>query len=460
MASTYLTKVAPAAGNRTKGTISMWVKRGSLGSTEYLYTEYLNSTDHGVVYFSGANGLNIKSVNGNSAEMQLSTNRLFRDTNAWYHLVFAWDTSQGTAADRVKMYVNGVQETSFSTATYPSQSSNLKFGIGSPSGNNYNIYIGRKGSASDYFTGSMSHFHRVDNQQLTPSTFGSTDSTTGEWKINTSPSITYTGSSSHNFFILKDGNSVTDQSGEGNNLTVGGGTLTKTEDCPSNVFATLNSLGNLGTTSRTVDLGNTKFNTSTTAWGNILSTLAFSSGKFYAEFEFTTLQSSNGYGGMGITDASDQYDSNDNLVNNTAFSAGVRGDYRSGQSALVSAASVVSSNIGNFSNGDIIGLAADMDNKALYIHLNGTYYQVGGVTGVPTSGSSKTGALTIPATCVDCMFFVASYTSDAVITANFGNGYFGTTAVSSAGTNASGNGIFEYDVPTGYTALSTKGLNI
>ena len=69
------------------------------------------------------------------------------------------------------------------------------------------------------------------------SEFGSTDSTTGEWKINTSPSVTY---GTNGFFILKDGNSVTDQSGQGNNFTVGSGTLTKTEDCPSNVFATLN----------------------------------------------------------------------------------------------------------------------------------------------------------------------------------------------------------------------------
>ena len=190
----------------------------------------------------------------------------------------------------------------------------------------------------------------------------------------------------------------------------------------------------------------------------MLSTLAFSSGKFYAEFQFTTLQSSSGYGGMGITDATENYQSNDNLVNQSATSAGVRGDYRSGQSELVSATSVVSSNMGNFSNGDIIGLAADMDNKALYVHLNGTYYQVGGVTGVPTSGSSKTGALTIPATCVDCMFFAASYTSDAVITANFGNGYFGTTAITSAGSNGNGS-LFEYDVPSGYYALNTKNIN-
>jgi|TARA_Y100000052_G_scaffold26163_1_gene30680 hypothetical protein len=466
MASTYLTKVAPAAGNRTKGTISMWVKRGSLGSTEYLYTEYLNSTDHGVVYFSGANGLNIKSVNGNSAEMQLSTNRKFRDINGWYNLVFAWDTSQVTASDRVKMYVNGVQETSFSTATYPSQSSNLKFGIGSPSGNNYNIYIGRKGSASDYFTGSMSHFHRVDNQQLTPSTFGSTDSTTGEWKINTSPSITYTGSSSHNFFILKDGNSVTDQSGEGNNLTVGGGTLTKTEDCPSNVFATLNPLDQAQiNTKPTLASGNTQWTASGNSSSNcsIRGTIGNSSGKFY--FEAKLLEASNAGFGMHRINEGNWYDSTGYMGNN----GGLNGILFTGTDNIRSIVNGTNngSSLGTVSNNDIIGCAFDLDNKKFYFHKNGTYISIGGSVGDPTSGSTGTGAfgtlgnglnsstaLYVPAV------WNESYGTASSVAFNFGNGYFGTTAVSSAGTNASNIGIFEYDVPTGYTALSTKGLNL
>ena len=454
MASTYLTKVAPAAGNRTKGTISMWVKRGSLGSTEYLYTEYLNSTDHGVVYFSGANGLNIKSVNGNSAEMQLSTNRVFRDINAWYHLVFAWDTSQGTAADRVKMYVNGVQETSFSTATYPSQSSNLKFGIGSPGGNNYNIYIGRKGSASDYFTGSMSHFHRVDNQQLTPSTFGSTDSTTGEWKINTSPSITYTGSSSHNFFILKDGNSVTDQSGEGNNLTVGGGTLTKTEDCPSNVFATLNPLALNNNTSQNYgdfSEGNLKFvGNSATNNANGYSTIGFTKGKWYMETKIVGTQSH--YPNLGIVPLRtfQRLNSQSGQVGSDSDSFAYKADGNKENNG--------SSSYGDsFTTNDIIGIAVDLDNGAIYFSKNGTWQN----SGDPTSGASKTGAA-FGFTVLDEEYFFgfAVYQSSSGIECNFGNGYFGTTAVSSAGTNASNNGIFEYDVPSGYTALSTKGLNL
>ena len=77
---------------------------------------------------------------------------------------------------------------------------------------------------------------------LDASAFGETDATTGEWKIKTSPKFTY---GNNGFFILKDGNSVTDQSGNSNNFTVGGGTLTKTEDYPSNVFATWNPLAKL-----------------------------------------------------------------------------------------------------------------------------------------------------------------------------------------------------------------------
>ena len=85
----------------------------------------------------------------------------------------------------------------------------------------------------------MSHVHFIDGTAYDASAFGETDATTGEWKINTSPSVTY---GNNGFFILKDGNSVTDQSGNSNNFTVGGGTLTKTEDNPSNVFATWNPL--------------------------------------------------------------------------------------------------------------------------------------------------------------------------------------------------------------------------
>ena len=99
------------------------------------------------------------------------------------------------------------------------------------------------------------------------------------------------------------------------------------------------------------------------------------------------------------------------------------------------------------------------DNKAVYFHKNGTYLTISGTVGVPTSGATKTGAVTIPASVTTCGFGWGGYTDHAQGSWNFGNGYCGTAAITSEGTNASGIGKFEYDVPTGYTALSTKGLN-
>jgi hypothetical protein len=132
------------------------------------------------------------------------------------------------------MYINGVQETSFSTATYPDQNYDTYVNYSSRA----NV-IGRRDYYSDfYFDGSMSHINFIDGTAYDATAFGEYDAN-GVWKIKTSPSVTY---GTNGFFILKDGNSVTDQSDNSNNFTVGGGTLTNTEDNPSNVFATLNPL--------------------------------------------------------------------------------------------------------------------------------------------------------------------------------------------------------------------------
>ena len=123
-----------------------------------------------------------------------------------------------------------MQETSFSNDTYPSQNADMTFA------NGYTNYIGRYGAnTNSNFDGSMSYFYFVDGSVIDIAQFGSTDSTTGEWKINTSPTISSYGN--EGFLILKDGNTITDQSSNSNNFTVGAGTLTKTEDNPSNVFA-------------------------------------------------------------------------------------------------------------------------------------------------------------------------------------------------------------------------------
>jgi len=450
MANTYLQRTF-GSGNQQLWTWSGWVKRSKLGTDQQIFGRQIDGGNIGAIRFQSDDAIRVNNqISGTGVE--LYTTMKFRDTNGWYHLVVVFKGAESTASDRVDIYVNG-EEIDFTVI------SSSTAGNGSINGSG-DHFIGKRAPADNdrFLEAVLSHVHFIDGTAYDATAFGEYDAN-GVWKIKTSPSVTY---GTNGFFILKDGNSVTDQSGEGNNFTVGGGTLTNTEDNPSNVFATLNPLHIQGTTSRSITYGNTRFYTTTTAWGSALSTLGFSSGKFYVEAKILTLNSSTGYGSIAIQDINafgSSGNTNENLNGNNA-AAGLGLDYRSGQSNIQSGASTVSSNVGDFSNNDIIGMAIDMDNKALYIHKNGIYYQIGGVTGVPTSGASKTGAITIPASVETCAIGLGSYTSNADFCYNFGNGYFLSTAVASAGTNASGNGIFEYDVPTGFTALSTKGLNL
>ena len=236
MANTYLTRTPSSTTNRKTFTISTWFKRSAIsGSNQKIFEAGVDGSSYTDLRLKTTEALQFYSEAAGIGKINLVTNRLFRDVNGFYHVVIAVDTTQATASDRVKIYINGVQETSFSTATYPDQ--NLDTYVNYSSANNV---LGRRSAYSDfYFDGSMSHFHLIDGTAYDASAFGETDATTGEWEGKTSPSVTY---GTNGFFILKDGNGITDQSGEGNNFTLGGGTLTDLKDNPDNVFATMNPL--------------------------------------------------------------------------------------------------------------------------------------------------------------------------------------------------------------------------
>ena len=443
MASTYLAKTYSGSGNRQRQTISFWMKRYKTGAGQVIFSSYYTSSYYAYVLLGGDDRLQYYNHNNVNVE----TNRKLRDVNAWYHICITLDTTQATEADRVKIYINGVQETSLNTATYPAQNAEVKFG-------DNNLHeIGRHDGGS-YFDGALSHFHFVTNTAYQASSFGLTDATTGEWSINTAPSVTY---NTNSFFILKDGNSVTDQSGQGNNYSVGGGTLSDLEDCPSNVFNTMSNLNK----SSSVDVrrnANTTVGTSNSSSGTARSNWNIpTTGKWYFEYKMIPDNQGNTYPNSGIKYNAEKY-YNPNHGNSDAdiFVYGTYGSVllyvRNGTNITAGAPA---------SSGDIFGFAIDQDNGAIYVHENGTYMSQGGNVGVPTSGSSKTGAVfTYTAGNYPNMCLVGKEFGNSETQWNFGNGIFFTTPVSSAGSNASGNGIFEYDCPNGYTALSTKGLNL
>jgi hypothetical protein len=445
MASTYATRTFGTPTSAYKFTISFWVKRSKLGVSHIapITAGTYNSTNMGQFLFSGDDSLLCQTYNASgSVTMAQDTNMKFRDTNGWYHIVLGVDGTLGTAGDRQKLYVNGELITSLATDTNASQNSDLGWNQ-----NGIQCMIGNRATTSYYFDGSLSHVHFIDGTQYTASDFGETDATTGEWKIKTSPSVTY---GNNGFFILKDGNSVTDQSPNTNNFTVGGGTLTKTEDCPSNVFATLNPLCNGSKT--TLSNGNT------VATGNHvgdsgMSTVTLpvaSSGKYYWE--------------MKIAGSHGDYPKAGIFKDWEAIAQGTMNGASGGafqlDAYIQKGDGTLHSDDGNISitapaNDNIIMYALDAVNGKFYIGNNGTWYN----SGDPTSGSTGTGSV-LNLTSGNINMIATHEYNGSISNWNFGNGYFGTTAISSAGTNASNIGIFEYDVPTGYTALSTKGLNL
>ena len=438
MASTYLTRTNGTATNNKICTFSAWLKLASDSSYMRIFTAQSDVSGRDSLYLNSGE-LNFYQRNGTTSTVGISGNRLFRDVSAWYHLVVACDSTQATASDRIKIYLNGEQQTLDGTQipqnqTFAWNEDNL-IAIGADS----------DGSPSEYFDGSMSHIHFIDGTAYDATAFGQYDAN-GVWTIKTSPSVTY---GTNGFFILKDGNSVTDQSGNSNNFTVGGGTLTNTEDNPSNVFATWNRLIK---SPITLSGGNLQMGGGTLNWDSTVTTIVPQKGKWYAEIKVTSLVYDN-IGFVTIDSFTDGTGRFYEKSNNIAWLNNVS-TIRNYQGASSTTASVTGGSNSGFSrtSGDIVMLAFDMENGYGWFGKNGTWLN----SGDPASG---TNAFILSSDYANGTAIYAGYYS-AVIQANFGNGYFGTTPVTSAGTNASGNGIFEYDVPTGFTALSTKGLNL
>ena len=412
----YLTRTPSSAGNRKTFTISAWLKPNVPGSGAIsMFSAWSadNVAGHFVWRIKADGTIGWSRWSDDS----YSTRKLL-DTNAWYHCVIAVDTTQSTAADRVKLYVNNEQITSFSVGpNYPAQNTDLPVN----NTNSQTIGLNNYSSGGNDYKGYMSHFHLVDGTALTPSAFGSTDATTGEWKINTSPSVTY---GTCGFFMFKDDNSANDDSGQSNNFSLSG-TLPKSEDCPSNVFNTLNPLA-VGSSAPTFSMGNNRVTGTAGAYQFSCGTIAVPlTGKWYWEVKAND----------NVNGSSTEYLIGAVLESRLQSSSNFAEFAADGISQYGSVGSGIAQN-------DIIGVSVDRTAATLKIYKNNSL--------IVTKSS-------LPAELIFPMVTVyGSVSADA----NFGNGYFGGTAISSAGTNASNLGIFEYDViPSDATAICTKGLN-
>jgi len=431
----YITRTTGTATDRKKFTYSAWLKLANIEVYQRPIQNYLDSNNRGYILYHHNTDANPNTWFfydriSSQINFQATSVAKYRDTNGFYHLVVRADTTQSTQADRYRVYINN-EQIDLNISVNIGQNVDLGFNSSSA-----NLRIGGTESGSEPWKGIMSHVHFCDGQSYAPTEFGEYDAN-GVWKIKTSPSVTY---GNNGYWVFKDDASVTDRSGNGNNFTLSG-SITKTEDCPSNVFATLNPLdtnpygtevsysnGNLTTT---VGAGNN--------WTNrySFSTLAASQGKWYVECKVGNVGTANQFY-VGVIK------NRQTATINTSLGGIANGyGYYANSGNIINNGTDLSTSGASYTTGDIIGIALDLDNGTLDFYKNGTA-QGDQVTGLDTTA--------------DWQFSGNAY-QDATWNWNFGNGYFGTTAVSSAGTNASGNGIFEYDVPTGYTALCTKGLN-
>ena len=442
MASTTIQRTPSSSGSNTVFTMSMWIKRSGLGAAQCLWSN--GGSPQGQMSILAGDDLIVYD----GSTTVINTNRKFRDVSAWYHIVLTCDAG-ASGDDKVKLYVNGVLETSFATDNRSSFSD-----LNNVNQSGQEMSIGSNGASGQYFDGVMSHINLIDGTAYGADTFGSIDATTGEWKIKTSPSVTY---GTNGFFLKMEDSSNMDLDSSSNALTfTTNGTLTKSECCPSNVFATWNPLG--ATAISYKNGNNTIYNS--TNWQNSYSTLGMTKGKYYAEFK--TLNADKAVVGInpintpqstiiGISGTNNRWGYGDGARDGRVLT------YNGGAGTKSTGGSDSTYSSGSISANDILMVAVDMDNYIIWTGVNGTWHN--SATATEIQNGTTTNAMFTGFNSTSDTWFFAGTVENSTLEANFGNGYFGTTAISSEGTNASGIGKFEYDVPTGYTALSTKGLN-
>ena len=436
VASTDYLNISQSNGNRKTYTWSCWFKRSTLATFQLLW--HCNNAGHYSYFgFDGDDKLIYYAMDGATNQGDFKSTRVFRDVSAWYHLVLACDSSQGTAANRIKIYINGVQESSFSTETYCNQDVDIQLVKGTE------VCLGayNKASPSDFFDGYLAEMVLIDGTQNAVTDFGEFDEDSPTiWKPKDVSGLTF---GTNGFYLdFEDSANLGNDANGGTDFTENNLAATdqSTDTCTNN-FATWNPLFRKGTTTPAFAEGNLK-STFDDGGANefALTTFGVSAGKWYAEVKWTsntgTAATATGILDMAYTGTDDP----NNAVTN-AF-----GYFGSGTKNV----SGTASSYGNsYADGDIIGIAIDMDNNKLYFSKNGTFQD----SGDPTSGSTGTGAISIVSG-VTYGIFTSDYNSQ-VAELNTGSPAY---SISSGNADGNGYGNFEYAVPSGYLAICTKNL--
>jgi hypothetical protein len=430
--------------NAKKYTISFWVKRDVISASGEVIAGGTNGSNETFIRMNSNGQFQLKADHGSATSWAVTPNALGRDPSAWYNYILAVDTSQGTASNRVKIYLNGELQ-SLSTANYPDQDDAVGF-----LNNDNVIHIGKRNyDDAVYFGGYLCEFVFLDGQTLDATSFGEFDSDSGIWKPIDVSGLTF----GNNGFYLEFKQSGTSQNSSGLGADTSGndnhfavenltGVNQSTDTCTNN-FATLNPLHKVDDWS--LAEGNLKFTNNSTGHRMTNSNIAVSQGKWYCEVKMTTEAQQTR---VGIIDP-DKFSYNTYIHN-----AGRGYAYKGEDGSTRFNDGTTDANYGDtYTTGDIIGIAMDLDNHKLYFSKNGTFQD----SGDPTSGATGTGSAFDLATGVFYSFGASTFDegTDPVIEFNFGNPSF---SISSGNTDGNGYGNFEYAVPNGYYSLNSKNL--
>ena len=404
-------------------TFSCWFKRTEISNQiNSLFGSYTDGSNHALFRFKTDNTLELRFVTTGTGKILVS-DMLFRDTSAWYHMVLAVDTTDGTTANRVKVYINGEQITL--TGSYPNQNQDC-VGINTAS---KAMNVGYLSNFSNVeFAGYITEAHHIDGSQLAPTDFGEYDEDSGIWKPKA-----YTGSYGTNGFYLdfeSSGSLGADGSGNGNNFTLNNITSAdQATDTPTNNFCTLNILEPDTSNQLTYTEGATKVTSlGASPYPTSKGTLGVQNGKWYFELKAGTMNYSSQVGAVGLAlpehiSASYPHDNAGAYV------------YRSNGDKVTQGSTTSYGDA--WSTNDIIGVAIDLDNNTLSFYRNNT-----------SQGQAFTGLTET--------YLPAIYADGTTLEVNFGG--YTSFSISSGASDANGYGTFEYAPPSGYYALCSKNL--
>ena len=434
--SDRLNRTLSSGTSNTIGTISLWVKRANLSATKCIFGVNQNGDNFFNIQFGNSSDqLNIRLYDDGSPDANYNTTAVFRDVSAWYHVVIAFDTTQATSSNRIKVYVNN---TLHSLSGYPSQNQTMYTGT-----SGVTMGVGDSSFNNSHYDGYLSEYYFIDGQQLDPTDFGETDEDTNIWKP-----IPYTGSFGTNGFYLefKDSSALGDDtSGNGNDFTVNNLTsIDQTTDTPTNNFATLNPIAaqagsGVSSAVNTFTEGNLKV--ADLASDTAISNFGVSTGKWFWEVQVITDQDGIAIGACNEgfhLNAELGYESPASQANGKVF-----GYYGSGSKFTTIGDGTHFSAYGSaIAVNDIIGVALNLDTNEVTFYKNGTSQ---GTFSITALGSGEN---YFPA--------IGNWSASAVVANyNFGSPPF---TISSGNSDAEGIGNFEHAVPSGYFALCTKNL--